>query len=308
VDESFFIIEYVLLPRETATNNTTTDLPSTTASTPPPEAEEAEQQQSRPRKKPRRWMSLPAEQEPQQRGRFNDRKFGTTSNLRKRKKVPDTTETTESDAPPSTNLSDTPPPPPPTNITALSILNQDYFDSPEANVLFGRMNHEETTTEDEVSVRTMIRQRIDKLTEAFSLPDGWKCVLEDRDSTQTCSSFQIYSIQIRCRYLAIALRIALKKMGQGPGRATWLECCLEAMNTVNEFNNSTYIKFHGTIRKWHLWFRRNGECFPNPNTHKKDGKKTLPRLLEENPDLKDAIVYYAQEHLHKLSRKHYLHL
>ena len=99
-------------------------------------------------------------------------------------------------------------------------------------------------------------------------------------------------------------------MGLGPGRATWLECCSEAMTTVNEFNNSSYIKFHGTIRKWHLLFRRNGECFPNPNTHKKDGKKTLPRLLEENPDLKDAIMYYAQEHLHKLSASlvfHYLH-
>ena len=249
-------------------------------------------------------MSLPTEHTCQQRARFSDGQCGNTSNTRKRKKASDTT------TPDATTTTELDPPPAPPNLAALAILNQDYFDSPEAYVLFGRMDHEETTTEDEVSVKTMIQQRINKLTKAFSLPDGWECVLEDQDSTQTCSTFQIYNIQIRCRYLAIALRIALKKMGQGPGRATWLDCCQEAMATVNEFNNSTYIRFHGTIRKWHLLFRRNGECFPNPNTHKKDGKKTLPRLLEENPDLKDAIVYYAREHLHELSASlvvHYLH-
>jgi hypothetical protein len=52
------------------------------------------------------------------------------------------------------------------------------------------------------------------------------------------------------------------------------------------------------IQQWHLMYCRSYKCFPNPNTHKKDGKATLPRLLEENPDLKDAIIYYAQDHLH----------
>ena len=295
----------------TTNNTTTTDLPSTTVSTPPPppvEAGDAEQHERRPRKKARRWMSLPAaEQESkQQRARFSDGQFGSTSNLRKRKKERNKT-TTEPDTPPE---SDTPAPPArPTNVAALEIQNQDYFDSPEANHLFGRIQ-QETTAEDEVSVRTTIHNRIQKLTEAFSTPAGWKCILEDRDSKQTCSAFQIYNIQIKCRYIAIALRIALQKMGRGAGGATWLDCCQEAMNTVNQFNNITYIKFHRTIQGWHLLYRRNGECFPNPNTHKKDGKKTLPRLLEENPDLKDAIIYYSREHLHELSASllyHYLH-
>ena len=226
----------------TATNNTTTDLPSTTPSTPPPppppvEAEEAEQQECHPRKKAKRWMSLPAEQE-QKRGRFTDGQFGSTtnitSNLRKRKAAPTTTEsdartTAESDAPP--------PPPPPTNITANEILNQDFFESPEANCLFGTIGAR--TTEDDVSVRTVIQKRIDKLTEGFSTPNGWKCVLEDLDSCGTCSPFQIYNIQIKCRYVVVALRIALRKMGQGAGGATWSDCCKDAMDTVNDFNRAT---------------------------------------------------------------------
>jgi hypothetical protein len=54
----------------------------------------------------------------------------------------------------------------------------------------------------------------------------------------------------------------------------------------------------------------SGECFPNPNTHKKDGKKILPWLLEENPNLKDVMIYYLREHLHELLASllyHYLH-
>ena len=139
-------------------------------------------------------------------------------------------------------------------------------------------------------MRPTIQQRIERLTEAFSTPNGWKSVLEDRDATETCSPFQIYDLQIKCRYTAIALRIALRKMGRGPGRATWSDCCRESIQTVNEFNNTTYIKNQETIQRWHLLYRRNDECFPNPNTYKKDGRKTLPRLLEENPDLQDAIV------------------
>ena len=290
----------------TTTTNTTTNLPSTTASTPlppPVEADDAEQQECRPRKKSRRWMSLPTEQEPQQQARFNDGQFGSTTNLRKRK----TTTTTDSDTNTTTAESDAAPSPP-ANVAANEILNQDFFDSPEANILFGMICN--TTTEEDVSVRTTIERRINKLTEAFSTPDGWKCVLEDRDASQTCTPFQIYNIQMKCRYIAIALRVALRKMGQGAGGVTWLECCQQAMHTVNEFNNTTYIKFHRTIQQWHLIYRRNYECFPNPNTHKKDGKATLPRLLEENPDLKDAIVYFARDHLHELSASllfHFLH-
>jgi hypothetical protein len=152
-----------------------------------------------------------------------------------------------------------PPPPPTTNVAANEILNQDFFELPEANCLFGMIG---VTTEEDVSVRTTIIERINKLTEGFSTPNGWKCVLEDRDSCNTCLAFQIYNIQIKCWYIAIALRIALRKMGQGAGGVTWLECCREAMQTVNEFNKLTYIRYHQMIQQWHLIYRRNFECFP----------------------------------------------
>jgi hypothetical protein len=206
--------------------------------------------------------------------RFNDGQFGSTTNLRKRiatkattTDLDTTTTTAESDAAPS----------PPANVAANEILNQDFFHVPEANILFGMMQ-DTTTEEEDVSVRMILEQHIKKLTEAFSTPDRWKCVLDNQDSCQTCTPFQIYSIQMKCQYIAIALQVALRKMGQGAGGVTWLECCAKAMHTVNDFNNTTYIKFHRTIQQWHLMYPRSYECFPNPNTHKKDGNRVPFKL------------------------------
>jgi hypothetical protein len=182
-------------------------------------------------------MSLPTEQEPQQQARFNDGQFGSTTNLRKRK----ATKTAESDAAP-----------PPANVAANEILNQDFFDLPEANILFGMIQDTATEEEEDVSVRMIMEQHIKIITEAFSTPDGWRCVLDDQDSCQSCTPFQIYNIQMKCRYIAIALQVALRKMGQGAGGVTWLECYAKAMHTVSNFNNTTYIKLHRTIQQWHL--------------------------------------------------------
>ena len=124
-------VRHIIATIETRSHTATANLPSTTASTPPPPpAEEAEQQECRPRKKARRWMSLPSKEEPQQRGRFHDGQFGDTSSFRKRKSAPDTT-TTESTTTESTTTESTTPPPP-TSLAALEIVNQEYSDSPEA--------------------------------------------------------------------------------------------------------------------------------------------------------------------------------
>jgi hypothetical protein len=110
----------------TITTNTTTNLPSTTVSMPlppPEEADNVEQQECRPRKKARRWMSLPTEQEPKQQARFKDGQFGSTTHLRKRKATK--TASTDSDTTTTTAESDAAPSPP-ANVAANEILNQDF--------------------------------------------------------------------------------------------------------------------------------------------------------------------------------------
>jgi hypothetical protein len=75
-------------------------------------------------------------------------------------------------------------------------------------------------------------------------------------------------------------------------------------------NGRPYIVCDRTITRWHLNYRRNYECFPNPNQHRMGGKAMLPRLLEENEDLKEALLEYARENISELSAEllyNYLH-
>jgi hypothetical protein len=83
---------------------------------------------------------------------------------------------------------------------------------------------------------------------------------------------------------------------------TWLECCNDAMATVNRIDGVDHIKNKETLSRWHLVFRRNDESFPNPHVHSIDGQKTsLPPLLDRNPDLARSIINYAKQNLNELS-------
>ena len=107
-------------------------------------------------------------------------------------------------------------PPAPTvpNITAPSdILSQGYFESPEAHSLFGLIkDKEEKKNIDEIDLKKQINERIEKLTEGYSMANGWKLNIDDYDSKGLCSAFDIHNLQMKCRYLAMSLRVALSKM------------------------------------------------------------------------------------------------
>jgi hypothetical protein len=103
------------------------------------------------------------------------------------------------------------------------------------------------------------------------------------------------------------LRYALEDM---PDK-TWMECCKDAVASVNRVDGVKHIKNEQTVSRWHLAFRRNNEAFPNPHVHSKDGKKTsLPPLLDRNPELARSIIQYAKHNLNELSAEllySYLH-
>jgi hypothetical protein len=83
---------------------------------------------------------------------------------------------------------------------------------------------------------------------------------------------------------------------------TWLECCSNAVESVNCTDGVSHIKNRETVSCWHLTFRRNNEAFPNPQIQSKDGKKTsLPPILDRNPDLANCIIQYAKQNVHELS-------
>jgi hypothetical protein len=115
-----------------------------------------------------------------------------------------------------------------------------------------------------------------------------------------CSPHGIFYFHLKCRYRHLGLRYALEDM---PAK-TWLECCKDAVDSVNRTDGVEHIKNKETLSRWHLAFRRNKEAFPNPHVHAIDGKKTsLPPLLDRNPELARCTIQYAKQNMNELSAK-----
>mmetsp|Transcript_29437 Transcript_29437/g.53921 ORF Transcript_29437/g.53921 Transcript_29437/m.53921 type:complete len:237 (-) Transcript_29437:190-900(-) len=152
----------------------------------------------------------------------------------------------------------------------------------------------------------MVRKRIERLRRGHTTVDGWKLTLDDLDTRDICSAHDIFNIQMKCKYLSVALRIALDEMPL----LTWRQCCDEAVARVNTWETHKHIKNGETIRIWHHDFRASSECFRNPNVYKRNGKPPLPPMLERNPDFTRSIIGYAKTKLNELSAEllfNYLH-
>ena len=166
-----------------------------------------------------------------------------------------------------------------------------YWDSPEAKKLFGILNS------DVEDLQEMILDRINRLQQCYHTSDGWKTTLDDLDSQNVCTRHDIFVLTMKCRYLSYALRLALDHMPT----MTWMDCCEEALNKINEIDGNKYTKSARTIQRWHLEFRMCGECFPNPRVRRRGRAAMLPPMLDSNPDLKEYLVTYAKENLSNLT-------
>jgi hypothetical protein len=176
--------------------------------------------------------------------------------------------------------------------------------------LFGEQvdNNDEDANDDAEAwdVKAMVRKRIQKLRRGHTTVGGWKLTVDDLDTRDICSAHDIFNIQMKCKYLSVALEIALDDMPS----LTWRQCCNEAVERVNKWETHEHIKNGETIRIWHHDFRASSECFRNPNVYKRNGKPPLPPMLERNPDFTRSIIRYAKTNLKELSAEllfNYLH-
>jgi DNA-binding transcriptional regulator YhcF (GntR family) len=185
-----------------------------------------------------------------------------------------------------------------------------WWDSCNAFSLFGEQvdknNEDANDDEDAWDVKAMVRKRIERLRRGHTTVGGWRLTIDDLDTRGICSEHDIFNIQMKCKYLSVALGIALDDM---PSR-TWRQCCNEAVQRVNKWETHEHIKNGETLRIWHHDFRGSNECFRNPNVYKRNGKPPLPPMLERNPDFTRSVVRYAKTNLKELSAEllfNYLH-
>lgn len=184
-----------------------------------------------------------------------------------------------------------------------------YWDeSPEACRLFSSCSSRTDGDEDNRSILQIVRDRIRKLQIALQSPEGWRQVLDDSDADTACTAHDIFDIQRKCRFIAIALRFALQHMNEW----TWLDCCNAAVKAWNNLTGDDSIVNGETVQRWHHVLRNTGnDCFPNPGKARRTRSANhLPPLLEANPDLTQSLVSFCKENLSQLSAElvaSYLH-
>ena len=77
------------------------------------------------------------------------------------------------------------------------ILGFSYWESTEAWQLFGTrgpMHNDD--------LEAIVERKIQSLMKGYTQPEGWKQVLDDFDQQKLCSAYDIFNIQMKCRYLA----------------------------------------------------------------------------------------------------------
>jgi hypothetical protein len=179
---------------------------------------------------------------------------------------------------------------------ATAVANQSWWESPEAHVLFCDVKRSAGENGDLLFPREYVETRIERLKQGFATAHGWKLVVQDFDARDLCTPNDIFTVQMKCKYVSLALRIALEEM---PG-IRWMQCCERAIQEFGRVEGHDHIGSPKTVQQWHLTFRRNNESFLNPKllTH---GKVMLPPLLDRNPELKKSLLQYATANLNELT-------
>ena len=140
---------------------------------------------------------------------------------------------------------------------------------------------------------------------------GWKAIIHDQDQYNHYTSQSIFYLRNQCKYLC---KKSLERVLEDYERSTLRDCCINAINNINNFESANDLKFvasdnynqcslitcPSTIMRWyHNFNHKNNQCMINQYTN--FSKKKSPQLLDNNPDTKEAIISYCNNNLGDLT-------
>jgi hypothetical protein len=105
------------------------------------------------------------------------------------------------------------------NLLSEQIKQCNKWDSPEALSLFvtgtrrGIKQRDSRNKQDSPAnhnVKNHVRMQIQLLVDAHLSPGGWKCVIDNEDKANLCTSDDIYILRLKSKYLATTLHLALQ--------------------------------------------------------------------------------------------------
>jgi hypothetical protein len=133
--------------------------------------------------------------------------------------------------------------------------------------------------------------------------------VSDKDENNICSSYDIFCIKSKAKYLALTLTLALTHY---PTTHDFLDICKLAIDKIDDIDHSgdvvgekrqsnLQIKSPRTIMQWLRDFRRDS-YFPNPASNRVQyWNNKIPAIFSNNPDLHKSFVQHAKCNLSTLS-------
>ena len=87
-------------------------------------------------------------------------------------------------------------------------------------------------SEDDIDVREHVIEKSNILRNAYLTSEGWKELIDDNDSCNHCTLYEILVIQQKAVYLFVLMECALEYYEE----MTWREVCSEAIWILSESN------------------------------------------------------------------------
>ena len=200
------------------------------------------------------------------------------------------------------------------------IFNNLRWYSPEAYLLFvpelerkkaaSQSTRNDILHDQETIIKDQLNSQLSLFRRAWLTENGWRNMIHDKDINNHYNNVAIFDIRNKAKYLAKAIEIAIVSYDD----IGWTACCDEAIKSVNKFecvndlevketdiyNSRWCIKWSSTLMKWYREFNHhNNQHFINPYTA--GAKKTLPTFIENNRDIKEAIIAYCNSNLLELT-------
>ena len=156
-------------------------------------------------------------------------------------------------------------------------------------------------------VRQHITSQIRNLQQANLFTEGWRKLLEDKDTSNCINECQRMQIRNKASYLSMLYHLSLQMYNTTTEFGTIVDAAIEKVNATrlleylpmshHHCKNNSIIQRRRTLYNCFRTFRDN-DCFPNPNSHM---AKSLPPLLNANPDLVEDIMRFCRVNLDTLS-------
>ena len=137
-----------------------------------------------------------------------------------------------------------------------------------------------------------------KLQKAHIEFEGWRDIINDKDSEDQLSRFDIFQFQKRALYLGTFYHLSLTHYNTLGSLDKIAQLTFKTVNKPYQSSElNSLIKDYKTILCWFRQYRDN-DCFPN---HHRDTKQQLPPILSQNPDLVKNINVFCRINIESLT-------